>query len=51
VVSCAQEPRDVPKTLVLELLQDGFEGRRAGNGAVRVRLVAPQAVIEPHEVP
>jgi hypothetical protein len=39
----------VPKTLVLELLQNGFEGRRAGN-AVRARLVAPQAVVEAHEV-
>jgi hypothetical protein len=48
---CAQESRDVPKALVLELLQNGFEGRRAGNGAVRARLGAPEAVVEAHDVP
>ena len=41
----------MPKTLVFELLQNGFEGCRAGNGAVRAQLGAPQATLEAHELP
>ena len=41
----------MPKTLVLELLQNGFEGCRAVNGAMRARLGAPQAILEAREAP
>jgi hypothetical protein len=41
----------VPKTLALELLQNGFEGCPALNGAMRARLGAPRAIVEAHEVP
>jgi hypothetical protein len=41
-----QEPRYVAETLLLELLQYGFEGSRAGNGAARGPLRAPQAIVE-----
>jgi hypothetical protein len=49
--SFPQEPGYVAKTLLLELLQYGFEGCRAVNGAMRARLGAPGAVVEAHEVP
>jgi hypothetical protein len=41
----------VAKTLLLKLLQNGFEGCRAVTGAIPAWLGAPRAIVEAHEVP
>jgi hypothetical protein len=51
VAPCAQELRYVAKSLILELLQNGFERCWAMTGAMRARVGAPQAIVEAHELP